>query len=477
MTTPGANRATLPAVLPPAPATVHMVGIGGIGVSGLARILAARGYTVTGSDLHDSPTLDDLRRDAITVWIGHSAEQVGDAALVVATAAAPPQNSELVEARRRGIPIIKRAALLGELSAMGRCLAVAGSHGKSTTSGMLAYVLDRAGLDPSFAVGAVVNQLGVNARPGAGDLFVVEADEYDYSFLQLSPDIAIVTNIEHDHPDLFPDLAAVERAFASFASRARSGGCLILSADDPACIRLGAAQAEAGTRVVTVGRDPRAGWHLRDDAGEPTVVRPDGTRIDLALSVAGAHNRMNAAMVLAALDEIGVNSVVSLEALREFTGVGRRFELRGTPGGVTVIDDYAHHPTEIAATIAAARERYPDARVWAVFQPHTYSRTRELLCQFARALDLADRVVLVEIYPARETDTLGVSSGSIAEQMTSPAPVVSTPLDAAREVAAEGRSGDVVLVLGAGDVWMASPVLIDELNMKLETDVRNDSRG
>jgi UDP-N-acetylmuramate--alanine ligase len=476
MTTPAGKRSVTGTALPPAPATVHMVGIGGVGVSGLARMLAAVGYRVTGSDLHDSPALDDLRRHGVEVHIGHDAGHLGDAALVVTTAAAPEDNPELAAARERGIPIVKRAALLGEMSARERCVAVAGSHGKSTTSGMLAYALSHAGYDPSYAVGAVVNQLGANASPGSSDLFVVEADEYDYSFLHLSPEIAIITNIEHDHPDLFPDLATVECAFARFIDRVRPGGLLVTSADDPACRRLRQAISRTDLRVVTVGRSDDADWRLSDRGDDAAVETPDGARLPLRLTVSGAHNRLNAAMALATLDGVPVEREASLRAISSFTGVGRRFDIRGEPGGVPVIDDYAHHPTEIRATIEAARERYPGANLWAIFQPHTYTRTRELLDEFAAALDLADLVVLLEIYPARETDTLGVSSGSIAGRMARPAPVMATPRDAAAYVAGRVGAGDVILVLGAGDVWMASPELIDAISEKLGTDGRDNPR-
>jgi UDP-N-acetylmuramate--alanine ligase len=461
------------ATLPDLPATIHMIGIGGIGVSGLARILHQRGYTVTGSDLSESPVIDDLRQFGLAISIGHRAENLGSPDLVVTTAAAHETNPELAAARDRGIPIIKRAALLGQLSAARTCIAVAGSHGKSTTAGMLAWALSKAGADPSYAVGAIVPQLGSNAGPGEGPHFVVEADEYDYSFLTLQPDVAIVTNIEFDHPDLFPDLAAVDAAFERFIGCVRDGGTLITSADDPGVRRvLDRMASRTGSnlamRPVTVGRSDGADWRLDDSRSPAVVYGPDGCRFRLDLSIPGPHNRMNAAMALAAGFLLDVDLASALSGIEKFAGVGRRFELRGRIGDIPVFDDYAHHPTELRATIAAARERYPGRRICTVFQPHTYSRTRELLAEFAQALDDADRVYLVEIYPARETDTLGVSSGSIARLMHLRPSVFETPQAVATAIADDLDQNDVVLFLGAGDIWQGSRALLAEMESRTE---------
>jgi UDP-N-acetylmuramate--alanine ligase len=457
--------------LPALPATIHLVGVGGIGVSGLARILVDRGYTVTGSDIADGPVLDDLRMLGVQVWIGHDPENVNDAALIVTTAAARNNNPELKEAQRRGIPIIKRAKLLGELASARTCIAVAGSHGKSTTSGMFAVALDDVGADPSYAVGAIIPQLGANAAPGDGPHFVVEADEYDYSFLALSPDVALITNIEHDHPDLFPDLAAIDNAYQQFVQRVQPGGALILGIDDPGCKRLyrWIQEQDDSPEVVTVGRNTDAHWRLEDDQSPAIVTTDSDEQIELALSVPGAHNRMNATMVLAACSRLNLKLDEIRRGLERFVGVGRRFDLRADVGGVCIYDDYAHHPTELKATIQATREQFPDARVRAVFQPHTYSRTREMLHEFASALDSADDVILVEIYPARETDTLGVSAQSIVDLMSVDAPVYATPAEAAEAVAADATAGDVVLFLGAGDIWQAAPVLIERLTSRAGT--------
>jgi UDP-N-acetylmuramate--alanine ligase len=457
--------------LPPLPATIHLVGIGGIGVSGLARILVARGYTVSGSDIADSPVLDDLRGLGVRISIGHDPENVDGASLLVTTAAARSENPELVEATRRSIPIIKRAKLLGELAAARTCVAVAGSHGKSTTSGMFAVALEEIGTHPSYAVGAIVPQLGTNAAPGEGPHFIVEADEYDYSFLELSPDVALITNIEHDHPDLFPDIEAINDAYQRFVQRIRPGGFLVLGIDDPGCGRLLQwieTQPEK-PNVITVGRSSDAMWQLDDHTLPAKLTTADGVEMSLDMSIPGAHNRMNAAMVLAASASLGLGVEQIRSGLERFQGVGRRFDLRAELCGVRIFDDYAHHPTELTATIQATRERYPEGRIRAIFQPHTFSRTRQYLREFAYALQMADEAKLVEIYPARETDTLGVSSQSIADLMRVDAPVYATPSDVAEALASDVQAGDVVLFLGAGDIWQAAPILIERLRNRLES--------
>lgn len=446
--------------LPSLPATIHFVGIGGIGMSGLARIMAARGYQVTGSDAHDSPSIAALRDDGFSVTVGHGTAGLGSPALVVTSAAVPESNPELASAREREIQIVKRAALLGLLCNDQVCIAVAGTHGKSTTSGMLAFALEKAGVAPSFAVGARVNQLGVNAALGHSEVFVAEADEYDYSFLWLRPAVGIITSVEFDHPDIFPTLAAVEDAFLQFAERIRTGGTLVISADDPNCQRL-TARLQSPIIKTTFGFHPDADWRIVDADGAEGIRTPGGPVIPLRLQVPGRHNLLNAAAAMAAAAAIGVMPPDLRPGLEAFTGVGRRFEVRGEVNGVTIIDDYAHHPTEIRSTIAAARERYPGARLWALFQPHTYSRTKQLLDEFAAALGEADHVILTAIYPARETDDLGVSSSGIAARITGvPVEVVDGPEQAAWFVSTAATTGDVVLVLGAGDIWKASDALL-----------------
>ncbi|MEX2426161.1 MAG: cyanophycin synthetase, partial [Thermomicrobiaceae bacterium] len=307
---------------------------------------------------------------------------------------------------------------------------------------------------------------------GSGDHFIVEADEYDYSFLTLSPDVALITNIEHDHPDLFPDLETIDDAYRQFVGRIRPYGVLVLDVDDPGCARLhGWIQERPHTlHVVTIGRKEGADWTLDDSLKPATLSSQSGDIRTLELSVPGAHNRMNAAMVIAACSWLKLELSGIIAGLEQFAGVGRRFDLRADIDGIRIIDDYAHHPTELRATIQATREYYPDSRIVAVFQPHTYSRTKQLLSEFAEALEIADDVRLVEIYPARETDTLGVSSSSIADLMSVDAPVYATPSAAAESLSDDAREGDVVLFLGAGDIWQAAPILIEHLRGRTGSD-------
>jgi len=454
MTPPSFDSGTIQ--LPDPPAHVHMIGIGGVGVSGLARMLATRGYRVSGSDMSQSPATDALRVEGIDVSIGHAAENVAGADLVVMTAAVRGDNPEVVAASAANIPVVKRAALLGLLANAADCVAVAGSHGKSTTSGMAALALERAGTSPSFAVGATVREIGTNARLGDGRHFVVEADEYDHSFLWLRPHVAIITNIEHDHPDIFPDLDSVLDAFARFVAGIRPGGTLVISGDDPGCrLLLERIGTPTGYRIVTFGE--RSGdWRVGPDA---QVTTPSGRMFALRLAVPGRHNLLNALAVLAASEGLGVEAEALVPGLEAFGGVSRRFEIVVDTPDLTVVNDYAHHPTEVAATIAAARERYPGRRVFAVFQPHTYSRTKALLAEFADALDGADSVVLAEIYPSRETDSLGVASSDIAARMTKPFVVADSPETAATIASEQMRSGDVVLVMGAGDIYRAADIV------------------
>jgi UDP-N-acetylmuramate--alanine ligase len=452
--------------LPPAGSGVHFVGIGGIGMSGLARLLQRWGYRVTGSDSSASDITDALRAEGIPVDIGHAdVASAGAAALVVVTAAVRGHNAEVEAATAAGVPIVKRARLLGMLADARRGVAVAGSHGKSSTSGMLVVALTALGADPSYAVGAVVGRTGTNASAGSGAEMIVEADEYDYSFLQLNPDIALVNNVEYDHPDLFADQGVYDQAFVDFIRRIRPGGTLIISGDDPGAVRVTGLLGDSRFDRITFGASPSCDWQMvAGDAGW-LAQAPDGERYPLALQVPGEHNVRNALGALAVLVTLGHDPAAAAAALGTYSGIGRRFELKGEVAGVTVIDDYAHHPSELAANIAAARERFPGRRLVAAFQPHTYSRTHALLNDFADALRPADVVHVLDIYAARETDTLGVDAGQLAALVPG-AEATGTVEQTADRLADILRDGDVLVTFGAGTVTALGPAVLDRLNAR-----------
>ncbi len=458
-------RATI--ALPPAGATIHFVGIGGAGMVGLARILLAQGFRVTGSDRSDSPALTALRDLGAAVHVGHDAAYVGDAALVVISAAVREENVELAAARARGIPVVKRAALLGALANARRCIAVAGTHGKSTTSGMIAYILSALGHDPLFVVGAEIRDLGTSARNGAGPLAVVEADEYDYSFLHLTPDIAVVTNIEHDHPDIFPTVEKYLDAFARFADLTRDGGTIIANADDP---HSAATLPEANGRrsVRTVGTAATADWRIVHEPDDAVTLLHGRASVGRAtLTVAGEHNARNAAMAVATCAEVGVDAGDALRTVAGYRGVGRRFELVGEVAGVIVIDDYAHHPTEVRATLAAARARHPARRIVAVFQPHTFSRSTLYAAAFADALSGADVAFVTDIYAAREPDPGTIHARDIADAVADGRGRYSGDLaETAARIMSEVRPGDIVLTLGAGDITTVGPRVLQRLQCR-----------
>ncbi|MFL5762037.1 MAG: UDP-N-acetylmuramate--L-alanine ligase [Thermomicrobiales bacterium] len=452
--------------LPPMPGPIHFIGVGGIGMSGLARILFAWGYRVTGSDAVASEQTEALQAEGIQVGIGHNQRaDAANAALVVVTAAVRGDNPELAAALEAGVPAVKRAQLLGLLANAKQCVAVAGSHGKSTTSGMIASALLELGAEPSYAIGAVLAATGTNAAPGRGDVMVVEADEYDYSFLWLKPDIAVVTNIEYDHPDLFRDQLDYDRAFRDFYSNIRPNGSLIASADDPGAQR-NLAGVSAQTKVITFGESAQADWRLASAASGWRMIDPVGKFYELSLKVPGRHNALNALAAAAALDALSYGSSEAIAALASYEGVGRRFETKGDVGGVTVIDDYAHHPSEVRVTLQAARERFRERRLWAIFQPHTFSRTKALLGDFAGSFGDADKIVILDIYPSRETDNLGVSSTDLIRLLPNGALAGGTPSDAVDLLSDRVRSGDVVLTLGAGDVTSVGPRLLNRLQAK-----------
>lgn len=439
---------------------VHLVGLGGAGMSGLARLLIARGLRVSGSDVQASPALDELAARGVRVAVGHAREHAIGAQVVVVSSAIPGDNPEVGWALANNVPVVKRAALLGQLSAERRTVAIAGTHGKTTTTAMTAWVLDRAGLEPGFLVGGDVPDLGSSARWGRGRHFVVEADEFDRSFLALRPWVAAVTNVDVDHLDYFGSPEAVREAFAAFVRLLPPDGALVVCADDAGARAL----AEGcGRRVVRYAVHAAADWqaaevHLAPSGSEFTARQHGQAVAAVRLRLLGAHNVANALAALALADLCGAPVEAAAAALGQFRGARRRLEWRGEARGVAVYDDYGHHPTEVAATLAAAR-LLAGGRLWCLFQPHTYHRTLSFLDAFAAALAAADQAVVVDVYmpPGRERDTLGVSSAAIVARMPPDrARYVPDLAEAAAYVGRHAAPGDVVLTMGAGSVTKAA---------------------
>ncbi|MEH3140129.1 MAG: UDP-N-acetylmuramate--L-alanine ligase [Mycobacterium kyogaense] len=457
--------------LPPELARVHMVGIGGAGMSGIARILIDRGGLVSGSDAKESRAVVALRARGAQVRIGHDASALdmlpgGPSAVVTTHAAIPKTNPELVEARRRGIPIILRPAVLAELMVGDTTLMVTGTAGKTTTTSMLIVALQHCGFDPSFAVGGDLGEPGTNAHHGSGAFFVAEADESDGSLVQYRPDIAVVTNIEADHLDFFGSEEAYVAVFDAFAERLRPGGAVVVCTDDPGAAAFAERTAALGIRVLRYGTGPAAGdglagalvdWRQRGTGAIATVsLAGEGEPRTMRLAVPGRHMALNALAALLAATQVGAPVEGVLEALAEFEGVRRRFELVGTAAGVRVFDDYAHHPTKVTAALTAVRALVDEVggRSVVVFQPHLYSRTATFAREFGEALSLADEVFVLDVYAAREQPLAGVSGATIAEHVTVPVRYLPDFSTVASTVAAAAQPGDVVVTMGAGDVTL-----------------------
>jgi UDP-N-acetylmuramate--alanine ligase len=455
---------------------IHFVGIGGIGMSGIAELLANLGYEVSGSDARRSDVTDRLEKLAVRVRIGHDASNVGTADVVVVSSAIAADNAEIVAAQRRRVPVIPRAEMLAELMRLRYGIAVAGAHGKTTTTSMVAVVLDRAGLDPTAVIGGRLSAFGSNARLGKGDYMVAEADESDRSFLKLSPAIAVITNIDREHMESYGTWDNLQLAFAEFANKVPFYGAVVACNDDAAVRDL---LPRLTRRVITYALDPEAAVSARgvqfEAFGSSCVVshaREDGTREELGplrLAVPGRHNVLDALAATAVGLEVGVPFERIAAALGEFRGAERRFQTRGEVNGIMVVDDYGHHPTEIAAVLAAARAG-TDRRVIAVFQPHRYSRTAQLLDEFGPAFAGADRVLLTDIYAAGESPLPGITVDALASAMRRSSAV---PIDIVRRldevppaVLSVSRPGDLILTLGAGSIGAVGDRIIDALREK-----------
>ncbi|MCC6746677.1 MAG: UDP-N-acetylmuramate--L-alanine ligase [Deltaproteobacteria bacterium] len=448
---------------------IHFVGIGGIGMSGIAEVLLNLGYGVSGSDLKESETTRRLASFGGRIAVGHAAANLGATDVVVISSAVRRDNPEVVEARRRGIPVIPRAEMLAELMRLKVGVAVAGSHGKTTTTSMVATLLDQAGLDPTVVIGGKVNSLGSNARLGQGDYLVAEADESDGSFLSLTPTLAVVTNIDPEHMDHYGSLEHLKETFLAFVNKVPFYGLSVLCLD---CENVQSLLPRVEKRHVTYGGRPQADYSLQDVEvrGFTTSFRPVrrgkvGERV--TLQMVGRHNVLNALAALAIADELEIPLDAAAKALSSFGGVQRRFTVRGEVGGVTVVDDYGHHPTEIKATLSGAREAF-GRRVVAVFQPHRYSRVQHLFDQFATAFYDAEVVLVSPIYAAGEEPLDGITGDRLAEAIRAHGHHDVTFAASREELqAALGgrvRAGDLVVTLGAGDIWQVGETLLRELS-------------
>jgi len=454
---------------------IHFIGVGGIGMSGIAEVLIDLGYRVTGTDLAESDTTRRLAQRGATVHVGHSAVHLGDADVVVMSSAVGRDNPEIIAARQRKIPVIQRAEMLAELMRLKQGIAIAGSHGKTTTTSLIASILRSAELDPTVVIGGKVNSLGSNAKLGQGDLLVAEADESDGSFLMLTPTFAVVTNIDSEHLDHYGTVEDVVQAFVGFANRVPFYGLAVVCVDDDRIARI---LPQLTKRITTYGI-------TRTDADYvAAAIRHDGLHThfrvivrgkdhgEFTLHMPGVHNVGNALAAIVIADELEIPIEVTRAALAGFEGVQRRFTIRGESKGVLVVDDYGHHPTEIRATLAGARTSYPSRRIVAALQPHRYTRLRDNLEGFAASLDAADVVVVTDVYAAGEPPIPGVDAARLVELTKARLPdrlVIHEPTLAGlpARLAAIAEPGDLVLTLGAGNITRAGPVLLELLDAPL----------
>jgi len=454
---------------------VHFIAIGGAGMSGIARIMLSRGVTVSGSDSAASALLDELVAAGARVAVGHAADNLGDADTVVVSTAIRPDNPELVEAQRRELRVMHRAAALASVMLGHQGIAVAGTHGKTTTTSMITTVLLHSGADPSYVIGGILAETGLGAAEGGGPAVVVEADESDGSFLMLAGHAAVVTSVEADHLDNYGTLAAIEEAFAVFVSRISAGGLLVTCADDPGARALTAAVQPTVT-VVTYGAAAGASYRLTDIrargmrtefsiTGGPGTVLSGAGPVQLEIAVPGRHNALNAAAAFALTVQLGVSVADAVAGLAAYRGARRRMELKGEADGVQVIDSYAHHPTELAADLTAARDIAAGGRLIAIFQPHLFSRTRIFAADFGAALGQADEVLVLDVYAAREDPEPGVT-GKLVSDAVPGGGAMFVPDRAAVPAAVAGlaKPGDLVLTMGAGDVTALGPKIVEALS-------------
>ncbi|MEM9131052.1 MAG: UDP-N-acetylmuramate--L-alanine ligase [Actinomycetota bacterium] len=451
------------------PRRVHVVGIGGAGMSAIAEVLLGSGHQVSGSDLGRSAAAGRLDDAGATVAIGHAAENIGpDVELVTHSTAIPPDNPELVEAGRRGLPVLRRAEILTAITKAWRTVSVAGTHGKTTTSAMLTAALQGAGLDPAFIVGGDLRDLGRGASVGSGELLVVEADESDGTFVELDSHAVIVTNVEPDHLEHYGGFEGLEQAFVRFVEQA--SGPRVLCLDDP-----GAAELSGRVSCITYGVADEADWRIVDPVPTPDgigfgVAGPDGVRVEVGLRQPGMHNARNATAALAMAASLGADATAAAAALSGFGGVGRRFEHRGEADGVRLVDDYAHLPTEVEAALAAGRSLGPD-RLVAVFQPHRYSRTEQLWSTFGDAFVEADVLIVTGIYSSGEAPRPGITGRLVADRVLESHPDADVRYrqeltEVVAELAVELRSGDLCMTLGAGDLTAIPDDVLTELRRR-----------
>jgi UDP-N-acetylmuramate--alanine ligase len=438
---------------------IHLVGVGGAGMSAIARVLLQQGYMVSGSDRSANDFTESLKHDGATIYKGHDPVYVVGAEMVIISSAIPSEHIEVLTARAQGIPIYKRSDVISAIMAGHVGIAIAGTHGKTTTTAMTTHILLETGQSPSYIIGGTLKNTGHNAGVGTGKAFVTEADEYDNMFHGLRPQIEVITSVEYDHPDFFRTPKDMVESFSHFVGLLPNDGLLVVCADDPTALIFGENRIIVNLPTVTYGvENQRAMWqaaNLRTNAkfGTTFDVLCDGQlRGMVALTVPGKHNVLNALSALIVADNQGVAFEDASAALNHFEGTGRRFEVRGEIEGVVVVDDYAHHPTAIEVTIDAARQRYPDHQLWAVWQPHTYSRTQTLMDQYLTAFKAAHHVLVTDIYAAREKPVAGVSSADIVAAMQHPDARHTPDLwDAVEVLDAEVQPPAVILVMSAGD--------------------------